>query len=108
MNIFERIGTCFRRLVISADVPPTSAMTDKMVEITVGVLDILAIATMEINVRQRGKFTPCITIIEADCDPERSSRVAGRTNLEDRLENLDKLTEEAARLASAEVNVKRQ
>ena len=66
MVIFERIGTCFRRLVISAEVPPTPVMTDKMVELNVGVLHTLAVTTMEINVRQRSKHILYITILEVD------------------------------------------
>ena len=41
-------------------------MTDKMVEITIGVLDILAIATKDIDVRRRSKSIPRLTTLEAD------------------------------------------
>jgi hypothetical protein len=47
--MFERIENCFRRLEISTEVPPTPAMTVNMVDITVEVLDILAVATKEIK-----------------------------------------------------------
>ena len=49
VDIFERIESFFRRLEIYTGVPLTSAMTDKMVEITVEVLDILATATKEMK-----------------------------------------------------------
>ena len=66
MDIFEHFEYCFRRLETYTKVPPTSTMMEKMGEITVGVFDVLAIATKEINVRQRSKPIACITIIEAD------------------------------------------
>ncbi|KAH8977867.1 hypothetical protein EDB86DRAFT_1451123 [Lactarius hatsudake] len=49
VDIFGRIHSFFTRLDIYTRVPLTPAMTDKMVEITVEVLDILATATKEMK-----------------------------------------------------------
>jgi phosphate starvation-inducible protein PhoH len=49
VDLFGRMESFFRRLEIYTGVPLTSTMTDKMVEITVEVLDILATATKEIK-----------------------------------------------------------
>ncbi|KAN0133567.1 hypothetical protein V8E53_008735, partial [Lactarius tabidus] len=88
IDIFERIENFFRRLEIYTDVPPTPAMTDMMVKIMVEVLDILATATKEIKQSRFKKFL---------------KRVAGSTKLDDGLQKLDKMTNEEARMANAEV-----
>jgi hypothetical protein len=49
LDIFERIEMFFRRLEVYTAVEPTPEMTDMMVQITVGVLSILGIATKEIK-----------------------------------------------------------
>ncbi|KAH9071552.1 hypothetical protein EDB83DRAFT_256835 [Lactarius deliciosus] len=49
IEVFERIENFFRRLEVHTDVPPTPAMTDMMVKITVEVLDILGTATKEMK-----------------------------------------------------------
>ena len=49
VDIFERIESFFRRLEIYTEVPPTSEMTDIIVQIMVEVLSILGIATKEIK-----------------------------------------------------------
>ncbi|KAH9002471.1 hypothetical protein EDB86DRAFT_3241984, partial [Lactarius hatsudake] len=70
IEVFERIENFFRRLEIYTDVPPTPAMTDMMVKITVEVLDILGIATKEMKQSRAKKFI---------------KKVAGITKLEDGL-----------------------
>ncbi|KAI9462839.1 hypothetical protein BJY52DRAFT_1210614 [Lactarius psammicola] len=49
VDIFGRIESFFGLLEIYTEIPLTPAMTDKMVEITVEVLDILATATKEMK-----------------------------------------------------------
>ena len=49
IDIFERIENFFKRLETYTEVPPTAAMTDIIVKITVEVLNIFAIATKEIR-----------------------------------------------------------
>ncbi|KAI9437138.1 hypothetical protein H4582DRAFT_2129543 [Lactarius indigo] len=88
VDIFGRIHSFFSRLEIYTGVPLTPAMTDKMVEITVEVLDILATATKEMGESRAKKFV---------------KRVTGQTDLEDGLKKLDKLTNEESLLASAQL-----
>jgi len=47
MELFNRIEFFFRRLEIYTEVPPTTAMTEMLVQIMVEVLMILGMATKE-------------------------------------------------------------
>ena len=49
MDIFGRIESFFRRLVIYTQVPPTSEMMDAIIQIMVEVLTILGIATKDMK-----------------------------------------------------------
>lgn len=56
IDIFGRIDGFFTRLETYTEVPLTPAMTDKMVGITVEILDILANATKEIKQSRASEF----------------------------------------------------
>ncbi|KAH9173158.1 hypothetical protein EDB89DRAFT_2242373 [Lactarius sanguifluus] len=88
IDIFERVENFFRRLEIYTHVPPTPAMTDMMVKIMVEVLDILGTATKEMKQSRFKKFL---------------KKAAGTTKLEDGLKKLDKMTNDEARMAGAEL-----
>ncbi|KAH9069606.1 hypothetical protein EDB83DRAFT_440420, partial [Lactarius deliciosus] len=88
VDIFGRIESFFVRLEIYTEVPLTPAMTDKMVEITVEILDILATATKEMEQSRAKKFL---------------KKVAGWTDLEDGLKKLEKLTNEEVVMAAVQV-----
>jgi len=88
IDIFERIENFFRRLEIYTHVPPTPAMTEMMVKIMVEVLDILGTATKEMK---QSRFKTSL------------QKVGGITKLEGGLKKLDKMTNEEARMANAEV-----
>ncbi|KAH9069639.1 hypothetical protein EDB83DRAFT_2582967 [Lactarius deliciosus] len=88
VDIFGRIESFLVRLEIYTGVPLTPAMTDKMVQITVEILDILATATKEMEQSRTKKFL---------------KKVAGWTDLEDGLKKLDKLTNEEVVMASVQV-----
>ena len=78
-------------------------MTDKMVEITVEVLDILATATKEMKQSRASEFVLHKTLLRIHMGPEKfAKRVAGRTDLEDGVKKLDKLTLEELAMASAQ------
>ncbi|KAF8496178.1 hypothetical protein F5888DRAFT_413706 [Russula emetica] len=77
----------FRRLEVYTEVEPTPEMMDMMVQITVEVLSILGIATKEIKEGQMKKYM---------------KRLIGRTDMEDALKKLDKLTDEEAQMAVAQ------
>ncbi|KAH9051145.1 hypothetical protein EDB83DRAFT_2316917 [Lactarius deliciosus] len=88
VDIFERVENFFRRLEIYTHVPPTPAMTDMMVKIMVEVLDILGTATKEMK---QSRFKIFL------------KRVVGITKLDDGLKRLDKMTNEEAKMANAEL-----
>jgi len=58
VELFNRIGYFFRRLEIYIEVPPTTAMTDIIVEIMVKVITILGIATKEVQRGRLSEFIP--------------------------------------------------
>ncbi|KAI9438143.1 hypothetical protein H4582DRAFT_2076752 [Lactarius indigo] len=87
-ELFERIGFFFSRLETYTEVTPTAAMTDIITKIMVEVLTIFGIATKELRRGSAKKFL---------------KRLARRTELEDAVKKLDRLTQEEARMALAEV-----
>ncbi|KAH9055238.1 hypothetical protein EDB87DRAFT_1341233 [Lactarius vividus] len=88
VDLFERIENFFKRLESYTEVPPTDAMTDMIVKIMVEVLNIFAIATKEMKQGRAKKFF---------------KKVVGRRDIEDALARLDKLTQEEARMAAAQI-----
>ncbi|KAN0139370.1 hypothetical protein V8E53_002871 [Lactarius tabidus] len=87
-ELFERIGYFFARLETYTNVAPTITMTDLITQILVEVLEIFGIATKEIRRGSAKKFL---------------RKLAGIADLEDALQKLDRLTQEEARMAHAEV-----
>jgi hypothetical protein len=77
-------------------------MTDKMVQITAEILDILATATKEMEQSQASEFNLRLTLFEPNIGSEKFlKKVAGWTDLEDGLKKLEKLTNEEIVMASA-------
>jgi hypothetical protein len=100
--MFERIESFFVRLEIYTEVPLTPAMTGKMVQITVEILDVLATATKEMGQSQASEFDLRLMLLEADIDSEKFiKKLAGWTHLEDGLKKLEKLTNDEIAMASA-------
>ncbi|KAF8485998.1 hypothetical protein DFH94DRAFT_678769 [Russula ochroleuca] len=87
IDLFERIENIFRRLETYLEAPPTPGLTDAIVKVMVEVLRILAIATKEIKQNRAKKFL---------------KKLVGRTDIEDALQRLEKVTLEEARMAGAE------
>ncbi|KAH9026584.1 hypothetical protein EDB85DRAFT_164570 [Lactarius pseudohatsudake] len=87
-ELFERIGFFFKRLENYTQVAPTATMADIIIEIMVEVLRIFGIATKELRRGSAKRFL---------------KRLAGRTDLEDAVKKLDRLTQEEARMALSEV-----
>ncbi|KAH9077552.1 hypothetical protein EDB83DRAFT_1490622 [Lactarius deliciosus] len=87
-ELFERIGFFFNRLETYTEVTPTATMTNIITKIMVEVLTIFGIATKELRRGTAKKFM---------------KKLAGRTDLEDAIKKLDRLTQEEARMALAEV-----
>ena len=98
------MGFFFKRLETYTEVAPTEAMTDIITEILVEVLTIFGIATKEIR---RGPTSECpngcLQNVTDSCIGKFLKKLAGRTDLEDALKKLDRLTQEEARMALAEL-----
>jgi hypothetical protein len=83
-------------------VPLTPAMTDKMVQITVEILDILATATQEMKEGRASESNLRLPLLEANIGSGKFLKsVMGRTDLEDGVKKLEKLTNEEIAMASA-------
>ena len=90
--------------MIYTEVPLTPAMTNKMVQITVEILDILAIATKEMKQNRMSEVDFRFKFHDADIVSEKFvKRVIGRTDLEDGMKKLDQLTDEEVAMASAQL-----
>ncbi|KAF8487513.1 hypothetical protein DFH94DRAFT_29981 [Russula ochroleuca] len=87
IDLFERIENFFIRLGTYVELPPTSEMTDIIVKVMVDVLLILALVTREIK---QGKIKRFV------------KKLVGKSDIEDALRRLDKLTLEESRMAAAQ------
>ena len=82
----------------------TPAMTNKMVQITVEILDVLATATKEMGQSVASEFDLRLMSLEANIGSEKFvKKVAGWTDLEDGLTKLEKLTTEEISMAIAQL-----
>ena len=103
-DLFECIENFFKRLESYTEVPPTDAMNDMIVKIVVEVLNIFAIATKEMkqsraSVYYLDSFHDCANL----CTEKFLKKLVGRKDIEDALKRLDKLTQEEARMAAAQI-----
>jgi hypothetical protein len=78
-------------------------MIDIIVEIMVEVLVILAIATREIKENRSSESIDIHHLFLAYCSLEKFAKLLGKSDVEDALKRLDTLTQEEARMATAEV-----
>jgi hypothetical protein len=102
--IFERIEGFFRRLETYTDVPTMEAMKDIIEKIMVEVLGIFGIVTKEMKQGRASESIPDDTFPVADRDSEKYlKKLIGRRDLEDALSRLDRLTQEEAWMATAQV-----
>ncbi|KAH8992292.1 hypothetical protein EDB86DRAFT_2830527 [Lactarius hatsudake] len=88
VDLFERIENFFKRLESYTTVQPTDAMTDILIKIMIEVLNIFAIATKEMRQSRAKRYL---------------KKLIGKKEMEDALKRLDKLTQEEARMAAAEI-----
>ncbi|KAN0129045.1 hypothetical protein V8E53_013195 [Lactarius tabidus] len=88
VDIFERIENFFKRLEAYTEVRTSEAKTDIIVKIMVEVLNILGIATKEIKQGRTKRYL---------------KKLLGKTEIEDALKRLDKLTQEEVRMATAQL-----
>ena len=103
VDIFERIEMFFRRLEVYTEVSPTSEMMVIIIQIMVEVLSILGIAMKEIKQSRLSKSFSTITPeLTEQCLEKYGKKLIGRTDMEDALKKLDKLTQEEVRMAVAQ------
>jgi hypothetical protein len=94
----------FQRLDVYTEVAPTTEMMNIIIKIMVEVLAILAITTKEIKQgRTSGSFTYEYIAILLNSPEIFLKKLAGRTDIEKALKRLDDLTNEEARMATAQV-----
>jgi hypothetical protein len=80
-------------------------MTDVIIEIMVEVLTVLAIATKEMKSGRISELISCrsIDLLAQIYSEKYLKKIIGNRDVEDSLQRLDKLTQEEARMASAEL-----
>lgn len=106
VDLFERIESVFKRIDSYTELKPSDAMTDMMVKIMVEVLSVLAIVTVEIKQRRRSQFitSDSWVLTHGFFYLEKFlKKLLGRHDVEDALKRLDNLTQEEAKMVTAEV-----
>jgi hypothetical protein len=94
----------FNRLQQYIHVRPSAAMTNIIVKIMVEVISILGIVTKEIRQGRTSMWIPVDLFLTIDIRAETFfKKLIGRKDVEQALQRLDKLTQEEARMAAAEV-----
>jgi hypothetical protein len=104
MDIFERIQNVFKRLEIYIGLSSITEMTDILVKVMVEVLLVLALATTGIK---QGKLSALLPVDNRSPSAYGSAerflkKLVGRSDIEDSLRRLDKLTQEEHRMTSAQ------
>jgi hypothetical protein len=106
-DLFERIENFFRRLEAYTDVSPTHGMMDLIAKIMAEVLGILAMATEELGQGPASVLIICDIYFKLHPDPLHAEKflmkLVGKTDIEDALKRLDKLTLEESLMATAEI-----
>ena len=103
LELFECLGSFLKRLEIYMTIPPTTMMTDIIVQIMVEVLSVLALATKQIK---QGRFSKCAityTLSMAQCAIEKfAKKLLGDSEVEAVLQRLNRLTQDEARMTVAQ------
>ena len=95
----------FKRLETYTAVRPSEAMTDIIVKIMVEVLNVFAIATKEIKQGRTSELLMRVLRFGfTNCWPEKYlKKLLGKTEIEDALKRLDRLTQDEVRMATAQL-----
>jgi hypothetical protein len=103
-EVFERIEAFFQRLEIYPKAAFNQEMVEAITKIMVEVLNVLGIATKEIRQGRTSKLLlyKLLPLIERWSE-KYLKKLIGRTDIEDALKRLDRLTQEEARMAAAQV-----
>ena len=104
VDLFERIENFFTRLGIYVQLPPTAEMTHIIVKVMVEVLFILAFVTKEIEQGKISKFVldNMSFIFDLSFLERFMKKLVGRSDIEDALRRLDKLTHEEGQMVAAQ------
>jgi hypothetical protein len=94
----------FKRLESYTEISPTPAMTSIIIKIMVEVLIILGVATKEMKQRRSSESINIYHSFLTKISPEKFlKKILGKNDIEDALKRLDTLTQEEARMATAEI-----
>ena len=103
IDVFGRVESFFQRLEIYTQARRTTEMMDTTILIMVEVIAILGIATKEMKQGRISEyFGMCMSPVLEERPEKYGKRLIGRTEMEDALKRLDKLTHEEAWMAIAE------
>jgi hypothetical protein len=84
-------------------IPPTSMMTDIIVQIMVEVLSVLALATKQIKQGRFSEWVITYTLSIAQCAVEKfAKKLLGESEVEAVLQKLDRLTQDESRMTVAQ------
>ncbi len=104
VEMFERIEIFLRRLETYTEVATNQGMVDAITAIMVEVLNILGIATKQINQGRMSEFLPYkYVVVDRTISEKYLNKLIGRNDIEDALRKLDRLTQEEARVAAAQL-----
>ena len=103
VDVFERIEMFFRRLEVYTEVPPTPEMMNIIVRIMAEVLSIFGIA---MKVIKQGRMSMYLlhkyVVLTERWSQKFAKKLVRRTEVEDALKRLDKLTQDEVRMATAQ------
>ena len=104
VDLFERIESLFKRIEVYTQITLPTKMAEVLVKMVVELLSILSIATKEVKMPRASELVQrdmlCASPIS--CFSELfSSKLLGRTDIEDALKRLDSLIQEEVQMAIA-------
>jgi hypothetical protein len=102
-ELFECLGSFLKRLKIYTTIPPNTIMTEVIVKIILELLSVLALASKQIK---QGRFSKCAIIFilsMTECAIEKfTKKLLGESEIETVLQRLDRLTQDEARMTTAQ------
>src|SRR6266436_7903712 len=103
-EMFERIEAFFQRLDVYTEVAPNQGMVNTITGIMVEVLNFIGIATKEMKQGRTSKLLLFKQIPADNAIAEKYlKKLMGKTDIENALKRLDRLTQEEAQMASAQL-----
>ena len=103
LELFECLGSFLKRLEIYLTIPPTTTMTDVIVQIMVEVLLVLALATKQVKQGRFSKSTIIYTMSMSQCATEKfAKKLLGDNEVEAVLQRLNRLTQDEAKMTVAQ------